>query len=128
MWRAVSACAPNYKPALILKRDTDEFNRAVVSQDSLGIILLDIDFFKQYKDLYGHVAGNNCLKRIGEALKALPLRHQDRVASYRGEEFIILLPQTDAAGAREVVQRVYDAIAGLAIAHQAALPLSLCKA
>ncbi|WP_074013109.1 GGDEF domain-containing protein [Candidatus Sodalis sp. SoCistrobi] len=98
---------------------TDEFNRAVASHESLGIILLDIDFFKQYNDLYGHVAGDNCLKRIGEALKALPLRHRDRVARYGGEEFIILLPQTDAAGAREVAQRVYEAITGLAIRHQA---------
>ncbi|MGL9773448.1 MAG: GGDEF domain-containing protein [Sodalis sp. (in: enterobacteria)] len=81
---------------------TDEFNRAVVSQDSLGIILLDIDFFKQYNDPYGHVAADNCLKHIGEELKALPLRHRDRVAHYGSEEFIILLPQTDAAGAREV--------------------------
>ncbi|MEN3259556.1 diguanylate cyclase [Sodalis endosymbiont of Spalangia cameroni] len=98
---------------------TDEFNRAVLSHDALGIILLDIDFFKQYNDLYGHVAGDNCLKRIGEALKALSLRHRDRVARYGGEEFIILLPQTDVAGAREVAQRVYEAITGLAIAHQA---------
>lgn len=98
---------------------TDEFNRAVLSHDALGIILLDIDFFKQYNDLYGHVAGDNCLKRIGEALKALSLRHRDRVARYGGEEFIILLPQTDVAGAREVAQQVYEAITGLAIAHQA---------
>lgn len=97
----------------------NEFNRSMQHQGSLGIILLDIDYFKQFNDLYGHVAGDECLKQIGAALRRLPLRPRDLVARYGGEEFIILLPDTDHAGTRAVAERAYQEIVGLNIAHQA---------
>lgn len=96
----------------------NEFNRALRAQRELGLILLDVDYFKQFNDLYGHVAGDDCLKRIGQALNNLPLRHRDLVARYGGEEFIVLLPDTDRDGAMAVAQRIHDEIVGLNIPHQ----------
>ncbi|WP_170975361.1 sensor domain-containing diguanylate cyclase [Martelella alba] len=95
----------------------NEHRRAVENRRPLGLILLDIDFFKQYNDIYGHVAGDDCLKRIGEALRELPLRYRDLVARYGGEEFIVLLPETDRPGAMTVAHRIYDAIIRLNIPH-----------
>ncbi|WP_413732611.1 diguanylate cyclase [Sodalis sp. RH20] len=96
----------------------NEFQRALRTQQVLGIILLDVDYFKQFNDLYGHVAGDNCLKRIGHTLKNLPLRHRDVVARYGGEEFIVLLPATDRDGALAVARRIQQGIVALNIPHQ----------
>ncbi len=96
----------------------NEFQRALRAQRELGIILLDVDYFKQFNDLYGHVAGDECLKRIGQTLKNLPLRHRDVVARYGGEEFIVLLPDTDRAGTLAVARRIQQEIVALNIPHQ----------
>jgi len=61
----------------------------------VSLIMLDIDYFKRYNDAYGHVAGDNCLRHVGEALQKLNLRQSDLIARYGGEEFAIILPDTD---------------------------------
>ncbi len=96
-----------------------EFTRGAQESCPLGLILIDIDFFKQYNDIYGHVAGDECLRRVGKALGSVPLRLRDVVARYGGEEFIILLPNTDAEGAMVVAERAMAEVAQLAIPHQA---------
>ncbi|WP_213989289.1 GGDEF domain-containing protein [Sodalis sp. dw_96] len=96
----------------------NEFKRAIEYHRPLGLILLDIDFFKQYNDIYGHVAGDECLQLIGNALLELPLRQRDLVARYGGEEFIVLLPETDKNGALAVASRIHDRIGQLEIQHR----------
>ena len=96
----------------------NEFNRAIELRRPLGLILLDIDFFKQYNDIYGHVAGDECLRLIGNTLRALPLRQRDLAARYGGEEFIVLLPETDKTGALAVARRIQDKIGQLEIQHR----------
>lgn len=96
----------------------NEFKRAMVSRRPLGLILLDIDFFKQYNDIYGHVAGDDCLQRLGGALRTIPLRQRDLIARYGGEEFIILLPETDKTGTLTVARRIHNSITALNIPHR----------
>ncbi|WP_162366173.1 sensor domain-containing diguanylate cyclase [Acerihabitans arboris] len=96
----------------------NEFKRAMQSRRELGLILLDVDYFKQFNDLYGHVAGDECLRLIGQTLHNLPLRHRDLVARYGGEEFIILLPDTDRAGTLAAAQRIRQGIIQLNIPHE----------
>jgi diguanylate cyclase (GGDEF)-like protein len=96
----------------------NEFKRAIQSRRPLGLILLDIDFFKQYNDIYGHVAGDDCLQLIGNTLRNIPLRQRDIIARYGGEEFIILLPETDKIGAMTVARRIHNSITDLKIPHQ----------
>lgn len=83
----------------------------------LSLAILDIDCFKQYNDAYGHVAGDECLKRIAGLLGGVAQRPRDVVARFGGEEFILLLPETDAATARMLVGQVEGRIAALAIPH-----------
>lgn len=96
---------------------TAEWGRAVRENYALSIVMLDVDFFKRYNDLYGHQAGDDCLRRVSATLKASVKRPGDLVARYGGEEFVCLLPNTDLAGAMQVAQHIGDAIFAQHIAH-----------
>lgn len=95
-----------------------EFSRAARHGRPLALILIDVDRFKQYNDTLGHVAGDDCLRRIAQAVqRAGRNRAGDLVARYGGEELAILLPETDTEGARIVAERVRTAVRELAIVH-----------
>ena len=70
----------------------------------LSLILIDIDFFKAYNDKYGHLAGDDCLRKVAQNLKSTISRPNDFVARYGGEEFAIILPETDMKGAKKVAE------------------------
>ncbi len=84
----------------------------------LSLILMDIDLFKSYNDNFGHVAGDDCLKKVATALARATCRDTDMVARYGGEEFVCLLPETDAQGAETVGDRLRNAVLELEIPHQ----------
>lgn len=94
-----------------------EWANARRNRQPLSLLLLDIDYFKQYNDLYGHLAGDECLKKVAETLSGAATRARDFVARYGGEEFVLILPETDAAAARLVAERCRSVVAGLAIPH-----------
>jgi len=82
------------------------------------VILIDIDYFKQYNDHYGHVQGDACLQRVAGALQAAATRPRDLLARYGGEEFILVLPETDAAAALTVAERCRKLIFAEEIPHR----------
>lgn len=98
---------------LVMER---EWAGARRNQRPISLILLDIDFFKQYNDHYGHLAGDDCLKRVAGVL-ASGSRSQDLVARYGGEEFLIVLPETDLAAANAVAERYRQLIMVEMIEH-----------
>lgn len=83
----------------------------------VSVLMLDIDFFKQYNDLYGHIQGDECLINIAQTLSLALENPRDLVARFGGEEFIILLPGADAAAALKVAERCQRLIQKQAIAH-----------
>ena len=96
-----------------------EIHTAARRKESLTLMLLDVDFFKNYNDLYGHVAGDDVLKRVGQALNRCARRAVDVVARYGGEEFAMILPDTDLEGAKVVGKEVLRQIEMLQILHEA---------
>lgn len=88
----------------------------------LACVMVDVDHFKQYNDHYGHVAGDDCLRRVADLLSNCIKRPTDTVCRYGGEEFVLLLPDCDLAHARAVAQRCLDELRLAAIDH-AASPL-----
>jgi len=84
----------------------------------LSLMMCDIDFFKRYNDAYGHPAGDECLRRVSDALRAQCRHVFDLVARYGGEEFIILLPNTDEAGAGYVAENIRRAVQETRIEHR----------
>jgi len=88
------------------------------SNSSLGIMMLDIDFFKKYNDTYGHNAGDICLKAIADIFTECVTRKDDFASRYGGEEFIIILPNTDEKGVQVTAQKVLDKLASCRIPHE----------
>ncbi|AJJ61362.1 diguanylate cyclase [Yersinia aldovae] len=72
----------------------------------LSLIMIDVDFFKKYNDLYGHQAGDDCLRRVAKIIQDTLKRPTDLVARYGGEEFVCLLPNTGLVGAMEVAEAI----------------------
>lgn len=95
-----------------------KWRQALRDNEYLSIQLIDIDFFKNYNDFYGHIEGDRCLKLVADALKKSLLRPLDIVARYGGEEFIVLLPLTPRDGAIKVAKRIQENISALNITHQ----------
>lgn len=96
-----------------------EWQRALRSRTPISLILFDADYFKAYNDRYGHLAGDDCLRRIAGAFTSTVRRPADLVARFGGEEFGIILPDTDAAGAFRLAESLRAGIERLAWAHAA---------
>ncbi len=96
-----------------------EWRRAARSGKTLSLIMMDIDFFKPFNDTYGHLAGDNCLKRVAQLLAGLTHRPGDLLARYGGEEFAALLPDTATDGATSMAKAFRAGIEALAIPHAA---------
>jgi len=94
-----------------------EWYRLAREQAPLVLILCDIDFFKLYNDTYGHLAGDECLRRVGKILHTTIRRPADMAARYGGEEFALILPNTHLEGAIHVVEMIQANLAKAAIAH-----------
>ncbi len=91
---------------------------AVRKRIPLSVLLIDIDFFKMYNDTYGHLQGDECLKEIAGALKDSALRDSDIVFRFGGEEFVVLLNNTQKKAAIKVAERILFNIDKLDIEHK----------
>lgn len=96
-----------------------EWAHARINRTPLGVILLDIDWFKQYNDHYGHLQGDECLKRVAQLLRDNLDSPHHLAARYGGEEFVILLPGTALAEAAAVAERIRAVIAADCLEHVA---------
>jgi len=96
-----------------------EHRRAFRNRASLAVLMIDVDHFKRYNDRYGHLAGDECLKTVAQAMLRGLRRSGDLAARYGGEEFVVLLPDTDLAGAREVAEKIHASVAAHALRHEA---------
>lgn len=96
-----------------------EWHRLARSGAPLAILVCDVDYFKAYNDTYGHIAGDECLVAVAQAIRQAIKRPSDLVARYGGEEFAIILPDTPTAGAIYIAQTIQQAIQDLQIPHSA---------
>jgi len=97
----------------------EEWNEARRHVQPLSLIFFDIDYFKQYNDHYGHVQGDDALKRVARVLSSAASRPRDFLARYGGEEFVLILPTTDESAAQRVAERCRQAIFKEQIEHAA---------
>lgn len=95
-----------------------EWVSAQRNQQPISLMLIDIDFFKQYNDHYGHIRGDECLVSVAQTLKLGVTRPRDIVARYGGEEFVVLLPETDAKAAQELADRFLRLIRNRSMPHE----------
>lgn len=100
---------------IVLKTELCRISRHI---GSLSLIMIDIDFFKQYNDTYGHTAGDSCLQKVAQAMRKTLRRAGDLLARYGGEEFAVILPDTDAEGSYTIAEEIRKAVAALKIPHK----------
>lgn len=94
-----------------------EWKSATRKFQSLSILMIDIDHFKEYNDYYGHQAGDDCLRIVAKTINKIIKRPKDIFARYGGEEFIIALPETDKNGALHIASIIRESIIDLQIAN-----------
>lgn len=85
----------------------------------LSLAIIDIDYFKQYNDIYGHPAGDECLKSLAHCLKSNVKRGADHVARYGGEEFVVMLFDCDLQEATKIMEELLENFTALSIPHAA---------
>lgn len=96
---------------------TREWGRAIRDGAPLSILMIDIDYFKQYNDTYGHSEGDDCLRLVAETIAGVRRRPGDMAARYGGEEFSLILPNTDAPGMLKVAETLLAMVDRLEIPH-----------
>ncbi|HEY3599630.1 MAG TPA: PleD family two-component system response regulator [Paraburkholderia sp.] len=94
-----------------------EWRRSAREQSEMSMLMIDVDSFKQYNDSYGHVAGDEVLKRIALTVEGCLGRAGDLAARYGGEEFVVVLPGTSSAGARLLAEKIRLEVEGLGLPH-----------
>jgi diguanylate cyclase (GGDEF)-like protein/PAS domain S-box-containing protein len=95
-----------------------EWRRMARQKMPLSVILADIDYFKGFNDLYGHQAGDNCLRLVARTLSRAAKRPGDLVARYGGEEFAVILPNTNLKGAETVAEDIRRSVRDRRITHR----------
>ncbi len=96
---------------------TTEWRRGMREHTPLSLVIIDADLFKSFNDTYGHLRGDNCLKQIAEAIQDVVSRPGDLVARFGGEEFAVVLPNTDSSGAFQVAQDICAAMRDRQLPH-----------
>jgi two-component system chemotaxis family response regulator WspR len=96
-----------------------EWHRAVREKIHFAILVVDVDDFKRFNDTYGHVAGDHALKSVASAIRANCTRPADLPSRFGGEEFAVILPGTDATGARHLAESIRKAVLDMHLAHSA---------
>jgi len=100
-----------YNRRYLMESLANEVRRARRLKHPFALVMLDVDYFKEYNDASGHLAGDAALARIAAILRG-STRDVDCAARYGGEEFVVLMPETEADGALETVQRIRASLAG----------------
>lgn len=95
-----------------------EWDRAVRVGSVITVLMIDVDHFKHYNDRYGHLAGDRCLREVTGAIAGVVQRPTDFVGRYGGEEFVVVLPDTDANGAKHIAERIRRAVEQEQIPHE----------
>ncbi len=105
------------------RRNFDEFierewRRAVRDKKPISIIMMDIDHFKAYNDHYGHQGGDDCLKKVASVIAETVKRPADLASRYGGEEFVVVLPETEIKGAAELAERLRMEVEAMGNPHE----------
>ena len=95
-----------------------EWRRAHRDRTPCSLLLMDVDHFKNYNDIYGHISGDQCLRQAAETTAKVLHRPADLLARYGGEEFAVILPNTSRDGAIEVAEQIRIAVENLQIPNQ----------
>lgn len=98
-----------------------EHRRCKRTGSPISALMIDIDFFKKYNDIYGHLTGDDCLKLVVKTMQEQLSRSGDLLARYGGEEFVCILPETDLEGAKNIAEKLRTAVIDQQIPHDSGI-------
>ncbi|NBJ11219.1 sensor domain-containing diguanylate cyclase [Microvirga arsenatis] len=107
------------------RRLETEWLRAAREKSPVSLLLVDVDQFKAYNDIYGHQAGDSCLQEVARTIAGAARRPADLVARYGGEELVVLLPGVDESGAAVVAEEIRAKVEALTVPHEANAPIGI---
>jgi diguanylate cyclase (GGDEF)-like protein len=121
-FEADAYAAQDYITGLANRRTFDsqlkqEWNRMLREHGTLSMLMIDVDHFKLYNDFYGHMAGDECLRKIGSILARVQRRGGDFVARFGGEKFAVLLPRAYSQGAMALAERIRQSVSDACLQH-----------
>jgi diguanylate cyclase (GGDEF)-like protein len=94
------------------------WDAAKAKTSPVSLVMIDVDHFKAYNDFYGHVGGDECLRRIAAAIQKALRRNSDIVTRYGGEEFAVVLPDAPGSEVQAVAERIMQSVAALGLPHE----------
>jgi diguanylate cyclase (GGDEF)-like protein len=97
---------------------TEQWGKCKQDKESLGIIMIDVDEFKAYNDIYGHLNGDECLKKVSKVIKNFMKESNNIVSRYGGEEFIVLIPNSDLKNVQDIGENIRKDVEKLSILHE----------
>ncbi|MCG8673661.1 MAG: sensor domain-containing diguanylate cyclase [Pseudomonadales bacterium] len=104
----------------------NQYRNCSIMGKPISVMVIDIDYFKKINDFHGHLAGDECLKTIAKVISATNQREDDKIIRFGGEEFIMVLPNTDVEGANSVAERIREAVEKtLFVANGKRIPLTI---
>lgn len=95
-----------------------EWRYAIRESEPIALVMIDIDNFKNFNDHYGHLAGDNCLQDLSKSMQNSLKRPRDFIARFGGEEFVVILPETDEDGAKHTAEKIRKSVYDLQIPHK----------
>jgi diguanylate cyclase (GGDEF)-like protein len=99
------------------ERLQDEWGRALVANQPLSLLMIDVDLFKKYNDLFGHINGDNCLRQIANIIADSIPSTRGEASRFGGEEFAVILPNTDSTRAMAAAESLRAAVAAIKLPH-----------
>lgn len=114
----VDALTEIYNRRFLITNLQNQINSLRSTGEWITVMMLDVDFFKNYNDTYGHTVGDNCLRKIATTIHNSLSGADDFVVRYGGEEFVAVLPNADKGRAMHVGQKILDEIRKLQIPHE----------
>lgn len=111
-----------YNRMYFMKKCNSEWKCAAETGNALALLMLDIDFFKEYNDTYGHIKGDECLKKVTKQFIKDVNRPRDVIGRFGGDEFVILLPETGIVGAGVIAENILEGVNAMNFEHKGSVP------
>ncbi|MCM1989794.1 GGDEF domain-containing protein [Oceanirhabdus seepicola] len=107
-----------YNKQKLKEVSTQEYNKSAVNDTEIMYLMIDIDYYKRFNDTYGHIAGDECLKKISDKLYSIINEYNGYIGRYGGEEFLVILPNVDCVDSEHMLKELIEEVEKMKIKNE----------